>query len=465
MTVRFVPIGDSDDDGAPGQLIDAPPSPRADRKLSSHLRIAKRFASEYRDQFIFVKGIGWHYWKGTHFELSERGEVEQALHSLIEDQWMEAMSDAALQRDFKAAQTASGGRGVLEIASTLEIFAFTVKDVDADPYLLNLANGTYDLRTGQLQPHSPENRLTKVARGAYDPGASALAWQKFLNRSMPDPELRAYLQRYVGVALLGKVIEHTLLVLLGQGRNGKGVFYGAISHALGDYAKTPDPEIFMKNAGTHPTGQMDLFGARWAVVSETSGGRQLAADTVKRLTGGDKIAARKMRQDFVEFDPSHTAVLVTNHLPKVSGGDMALWERLKIVPFDAVIPEHERDPHLGEQLQLEADGILAWAIQGWSDYQRGGGLRTPEKVRFVTEEYRTDADEIANFIADSCWADPSGYVVKKRLHEAWEVWRSIQTSGVQAIGRLDFYKSVERAGYTVIKVAGNQQAFAGIVLK
>ena len=98
---------------------------------------------------------------------------------------------------------------------------------------------------------------------------------------------------------------------------------------------------------------------------------------MKRLTGGDAIRARRMRQDFIEFAPSHTALLITNHLPKVSGDDAAIWRRLRVVPFDVVIPESEQDGTLGEQLELEADAILAWAVAGYRDYVARGGLDEP----------------------------------------------------------------------------------------
>ncbi len=113
---------------------------------------------------------------------------------------------------------------------------------------------------------------------------------------------------------------------------------------------------------------MDLLGIRWCVVSEIEKDRRLAEATMKRLTGGDTIRARRMRQDFIEFTPSHTAIMVTNHLPKVSGDDPAIWRRLRVVPFDVVIPEDQRNKHLDEQLQLDADAVLAWAVAGYLDY-------------------------------------------------------------------------------------------------
>ena len=134
---------------------------------------------------------------------------------------------------------------------------------------------------------------------------------------LPDEPVRAYLQRVVGVALLGKVIEHVLAILTGTGANGKGTCYKALCWALGDYASTVEPDLFMHREGAHPTGEMDLLGKRLVVVSESERDRRLAEATMKRLTGGDTIRARRMRQDFVEFEP--VAHAVADHQPPAEG--------------------------------------------------------------------------------------------------------------------------------------------------
>jgi putative DNA primase/helicase len=201
-----------------------------------------------------------------------------------------------------------------------------------------------------------------------------------LARVLPDAEVRGFLQRLAGIGLLGAVVEHVLGILTGVGANGKSVLDKAIRYAFGDYACTAEPDLFMHRDGGHPTGEMDLRGVRWVVVSETDKDRRLAEATMKRLTGGDTIRARRMRQDFVEFTPSHTPLLITNHLPNVSGDDAAIWRRLRVVPFGVVIPEKEQDNELDARLQLEADGILAWAVAGYRDYLERG-LDEPATVR------------------------------------------------------------------------------------
>src|SRR5262249_33336795 len=146
---------------------------------------------------------------------------------------------------------------------------------------------------------------------------------------------------------------------------------------------------------------MDLLGARFVVVSETEQDRRLAEATMKRLTGGDTIRARRMRQDFVEFEPSHLAVLVTNCLPKVRGDDPAVWRRIRVVPFNVVIPEADRDAELPERLEAEADAVLSWAVAGYADYC-ARGLSEPESVLVATDTYKKNSDAVSRFIDECC---------------------------------------------------------------
>ena len=258
----------------------------------------------------------------------------------------------------------------------------------------------------------------RCAGGAYRPDAQTPIWNAFLVRVLPDEAVRGFVQRLAGLALLGEVREHILPIFTGLGANGKGTFYKAVLHALGDYAATADPDLFMHRDGAHPTGQMDLLGKRLVVVSESDEGRSLAEATVKRLTGGDPIKARHMRRDFVEFMPSHLPILVTNHLPKVSGDDPAIWRRLRVVPFDVVIPDAEQDKNLDAHLQLEADGILTWAIAGLRDYL-DRGLDEPDSVRAATDAYHTNSDAVGQFINDQCHQSPAVKVTAGELFDAW----------------------------------------------
>jgi putative DNA primase/helicase len=426
-------------------------------------RMAYRVAERYEGEIVHVTGLGWHRWDGTRWAPDDRGAAKRAVLAELRHALADSLDDKELRADVRKCESASGVAGVLDLAAALKPFAAAVRDLDADPYLLNTANGTLDLRTCESRPHAPADRITKVCRGAYSPEAESRPWDAFLARVLPDGDVREFVQRLVGLGLLGEVREHKLPILTGVGANGKSVFDKAIRYSLGDYACTAEPDLFMHREGAHPTGEMDLRGVRWVVVSECEKGRRLAEATMKRLTGGDTIRARRMRQDFVEFTPSHTPLLITNHLPKVSGDDPAIWRRLRVVPFDVVIPEAEQDCELDARLQLEADGILAWAVAGYRNYLKHG-LDEPASVRKATDTYHRESDAVARFIDERCLtASPALKATTGQLFESWEVWR--QTDGAEPMSSKAFGLALGRLGFPAAAAVNGKRWRAGIAVK
>ena len=268
---------------------------------SGQVRIAYRLADAYNGKLKHVHGIGWHYYDGKRWAQDHTGAAPRAVLDVLKRAPAESLHNKDLRADVRRYESGSGVAGVLAIAAALPEFATTVDKLDADPYRLNCSDATIDLRTMKPGPHNPADLITKVTRAAYDPHAINTTWTAFLQKVLPDDEIRCYVRRVLGVALLGMVIEHNLVILTGPGRNGKGTFYKAACFALGDYADMADPEIFMDRKGAHPTGDMSLLGLRLAVVSESGRGRALDEARMKRLTGGDTISARYLYKDQVSF--------------------------------------------------------------------------------------------------------------------------------------------------------------------
>lgn len=430
---------------------------------SGQVRIAYRLAESHADRLLHVAGVGWHFWDGARWKEDEVGVSKRAVIDVLKAALVESLEDRKLRRDVTKCESANGIAGVLEVAAALEVFGCAVTDLDADPYLLNTATGTLDLRDLTLRRHDPADRITKVTTAGYDPDAPASSWPRFIAQVLPVTEVREYTQRVAGVALLGRVVEHILPILTGTGANGKGTLYKALLHALGDYGSTVEPDLFMHRQGAHPTGEMDLLGRRLIAVSESEKDRRLAEATMKRLTGGDTIRARRMRQDFVEFEPSHTPLLITNFLPKVSGDDPAIWRRIRVVPFDVVVPEDQRDGQLDEKLAAEADAVLAWMVAGYGAYVAGGGLNEPDSVRVATDTYQRDSDAVARFVADGCiTSTPTLKATTAALHEAWTRWAV--TDGAETMSQKAFGAALDRLGYPVTTrtAAGRWRAGIGI---
>ncbi len=187
--------------------------------------------------------------------------------------------------------------------------------LDTDPWLLNVSNGTLDLRTGELRPHRREDLITKLAPVEYHADAPCQLWLDFLARIMAgNVDLIRFLQRAIGYALTGDVSEQVLFFLHGTGANGKSTLLNVVIDLLGDYAAQLDSHVLMITQGeAHPTALTDLFGRRFVSLIEVEEGKRIAEVLVKQLTGGDRIRARRMREDFWEFRPTHKVFLAANH--------------------------------------------------------------------------------------------------------------------------------------------------------
>lgn len=408
-------------------------------------RFAYLLAKHYGDRLMYVHGMGWYAYDGARW-VEDTGEGQRAVLHLLRMGWHTARSDRDMERDVRACESAAGIAGVLSIASALTAFSTTVADLDADPFLLNTANGTLDLRTFELREHDPADRLTKVTTGAYRADVDGGVWGGFLASVLPDDDERAYLQRVIGQALYGRVTEHLFPVLIGKGANGKSTMYDAVCKALGDYATVIDPSLLMASEKGRSPGPelMELLGARLVVGSETEEGRKLDEPTMKRLTGGDPLTARRLYREPVTWIPSHQIVYVTNHRPEVKGNDPAVWRRIRVVPFEVVVPEDQRDPGLPERLELHADAILAWAVAGYVDY-RAGGMREPATVVQATGDYQADSDAVARFIAEACMTGPGHVATMGELFAAWGTWS--RAEGAEQLSQKAFAAELDRCGY------------------
>lgn len=397
----------------------------------------------------------WLTWDGARWALDTTGEAWRCAKSVAD-----ALADPNAKPT--KVESWSGIKAMMELAATEPEVAVSPDQLDADPHLFNVTNGTLDLRTGGLRSHNPADLLTKVAGTKYDPDASAPVFVKFLEEIHPDPDMRLFLARMFGHALLGKVIEHVLTIQHGVGANGKSTLSEAVCTAFGDYAKPVDPGLLIDRGEVHPTGVASLFGLRLALTHELDSGRRLAEATVKRLTGGDRIAARRMREDFWEFDPSHSIVMHTNHRPVVKGTDEGIWRRLRLVPFDVVIPEEERDTSLPEKLAEELPGILAWIVDGYSMWAEKG-LAEPKAVVDATDKYRKESDDLGAFIDEQCVVGGMGNVKSSHLFAAWAAW--CEAENIKAGSNKAFSEAMELRGYTKHKSTGGAMVWDRLGLR
>lgn len=314
-------------------------------------------------------------------------------------------------------------RAMLALAQSEAGVPVDPADLDRDPWLLNVLNGTLDLRSGELSPHRRGDLITKLAPVEYDPTATCQRWTDFLDRILGGNErLIAYVQRAAGYSLTGDTSEQCLFMPYGTGANGKTTLLGTLQSLLGDYAIGTRPETLMlKGPDTIPNDVARLRGSRLVVAVEAEEGRRLAESLVKQMTGGDVMTARFMRAEFFDFSPTFKLWLASNHKPTIRGTDHAIWRRIRLIPFTVTIPEAERDRHFKDKLRSEWPGILRWAVKGCRAWQREG-LREPEEVRAATETYRAEMDVLGAFLAERCVIGRDERVSAADLYDSYADW-------------------------------------------
>jgi putative DNA primase/helicase len=389
---------------------------------------AERLADRHGANLRYCHPWGkWLVYNGTRWHVDDRGAVvrlaKDTARSIFEEA-KEAPDDETAKQLGKWANSSlseSKLRAMLSLAQSEPGIPVLPEEMDAGSDLLNVLNGTIDLETGELREHRREDLITKVAPVEYDPSAGAPLWAQTLERVLPSPAVRSFFKKLTGYALTGDVSEQILAVLYGTGANGKSTVLNALLTVLGDYGMQAAPDLLVAKKGSHPTELADLFGMRFVASIEVEDGSRLAESLVKQLTGGDRVKARRMRQDFWEFEPTHKVLMACNHKPQVRGTDNAIWRRIRLVPFTETIPPAEQDRNLPDKLRAEASGILAWAIEGCLEWRREG-LQAPEAVRQATGAYRAEMDVLGAFLRDCCELCAEYNVAAKDLYAAYKFW-------------------------------------------
>lgn len=295
---------------------------------------------------------------------------------------------------------AHGISGMVDLARGIHGIPLDHEALDSDGWLLGVMNGCIGLNTGQLQTARPSDLMTLQAPVKWDEDAKAPRWEQALEEWFPAPEVRAYVKRVAGSALVGAQRDHVFVIHYGGGRNGKGTFVRAVFRALGPYCRVIHLSLLVEQKySQHDTVKAELFRARLAVASETQRRVKLDEANIKNLTGGDRITARRMREDPWEFDPTHSLWLQTNHLPEIGGRDRGIWSRIRVVKWETTFAEEDQDSSLDERLATEAPGILRWLVEGCLEWQQHG-LDEPESVIRETLAYRNAEDVFSRFADD-----------------------------------------------------------------
>lgn len=421
--------------------------------------LALAFTRRYHRDWRYVATWGrWLVWDGQRWRTEDTLAATDLIRSVCRQTAVRADNPKV------AAKLASAGTvgGVERLARADRRHAGTADEWDADPWLLNTPGGVVNLRTGRQRPHERNDRMTRITTAT--PTGKAPQWLSFLaDVTGGDADLQAYLQRVVGYCLSGATSAHALFFLYGTGANGKSVFVNAVASLLGDYAANAPMESFMDVRGDrHPTDLAGLRGARMVTSIETEQGRRWNESKIKAITGGDKISARFMRQDFFEYTPQFKLVIAGNHKPSIRNVDEAMKRRLHLIPFTVTVPPERRDGQLTEKLLAERDGILAWAVQGCLNWQRSG-LRPPTSVVSATEEYFDEEDALGQWLEERCEIHPAARTGVSDLFDDWRQWAERAGEYVGSVKR--FSEQMSTRHFERCRLHGGARGLIGLALR
>ena len=437
------------------------------------LALAKQLIGKFR--WSVPRGA-WMRWTGRVWEKIEEARMAKIAADTLRKEYSARMNKLLTKAELGdlaklITETCYFGRiiGALNFFKGWERVLTDIDEWNLYPWLLNVGDGIINLKTGLLQKHDSTKLLTKLSKTDFQVSGETLKnsdWQQHLKRFLPNDNIRRQVQRDLGIALVGATVQEMLPIWHGSGANGKTTTAKVIQKVLRDYVREAAPDLLIASKyERHPTELADLESSRIVFSSETGKSKRLDEVRAKRLTGGDTIKARFMRQDFFEFEQTFSIFLICNHHPVITGVDSAIWRRVRIVPWLVEIPEKERLPQeeIVKKLAESGPEILAWLMAGLQDWQQDNSWMAPE-VRAATAAYRAEQDRLLAFLEDNCEEAAHYTVPVGELFNIYEIW--CKEAGEDALGKTAFGSRLrDRGMYSKRKGDKNITTWYGLRLK
>jgi P4 family phage/plasmid primase-like protien len=434
------------------------------------------FARYYRGQFLYVWQLDqWFRWNGVIWEECTGGEVEAAakqVSTVIANKALEALksgdesgnSRRLFTHAFKAQNNQQIKSMIALSRSEPDMSEKSVDRLNHDTHLLGVKNGVVDLKTGMLVQPDPIMLMTKQCNANYLTDTQCPQWLKFLNEVFQGKqELINSIQRLLGYTFTGSVTEEIMVICYGFGANGKSVMSNVIQHVAGGYGKTGSPSLLKSRRDDDSSPRSDiagLAGYRYISLNEMQSGDRLDEQVVKLLAGREAISARALYKDHMTYKPSGKVWLKTNHKPIVKEDDDGIWRRLVVIPFGRKFAEAERNPNLEEQLIQEADGILAWIIQGAVQWHQNG-LSICPTIKQESAEYRTESDLLGHFLEERVEFDDAARAIETDVYFFYQNW--CRASGTNPLSKIRLTQKLKERG--VRQLASNgKRYYLGIKL-
>lgn len=432
---------------------------------------AERIVYYHGDNIRYCNELEWLIWNGKQWKEDSKRKIEAITAKTLRGLYTESAAEEDKYRSKQFHDWAKKcEKRAIRINSILDVrpmVSVRKQDLDSHKFLFNCENGVVDLKTGELLQHDRDLLLTKISPIPYKKDAECPNWISFLASifltpdNKPDYEVIDFLQKAIGYSLTGVTKEQVMFFLFGNGRNGKSTFINTIQDLLGDYGKQTNSDTFIKKRNDSGINNdvARLDGARFVSAVESEEGQQLSEALVKQITGGEKMSARFLRQEYFEFTPEFKVFFTTNHKPIIKGSDEGIWRRIKLIPFTVTIPKDKIDYDLPDKLSKEMPGILKWAVDGCLKWQVEG-LKEPKAVMEATASYREDMDILGPFLEENCTIQVNSKIEAKSLYENYTKW-CYQNNELELKNRV-FYRQLEIRGFKKEKGAKNKTFIHGI---
>jgi putative DNA primase/helicase len=370
----------------------------------------------------YAAGLGFLVWDGKVWAPGG-DKVRESLH-LLGAELIASGDDSKRRLALKALTNRSIDAIIKELPAVPGVPADAMS-FDSHDELLSVANGTIDLRTGELRPHDPADLITKRLEVAYRPEALAIRWEQFLREVFPNhPEMPAFVQRLTGYGITGYTSEQLFVIHHGGGKNGKTVYTSTTSHVFKGAVQNSEFTTFEKTPeeGAPSPGLARLRGYRMVLASESEKYARLAEPLIKRLTGdGNIITTRFLHQNPFSYRPQFLLQVETNYKPAILSQDYGIWRRVKLIPWEAVFDGAKQDPQLQAKLRAESEGILAWAVRGAVEWF-AHGLNEPSSVSSATQDYRESEDRLQEFLNACTVREEGSRVAPMAIRNVYAEW-------------------------------------------
>lgn len=425
--------------------------------LETDTQNAEKFIEKYKNIIRFCNNRDeWYIWDGTRWHIDEKDIVSEFAIKVILDMYKTASTLTDKKERKRLVKWAMKSENKSRIDAMINLAKRINPDIkilstelDSDPFLLNCKNGTLDLRNLILKKHDPKDLISKIIPVDYDINQSPDKWQDFICKVLNNnQDLKDFVQKAVGYTLTGLTNEQCLFFLYGEGHTGKSTFINTISSLMGDYTKNANfNSLTISRSESIRSDIARLSDARMVTAIESEDGQRFAESLIKALTGQDKVTARFLFEKEFEFVPKFKLWLGGNHRPRIRGGDQAIWRRIRMIPFKAIISESERIDNLKEILITEeSSAILNWALIGYDEWNTKK-LSPPSEVLQETEKYHKQQDLLIEWFENCCdTSDINAFTSNDELYESFTTY----LNGEWEITKNSFGSKMTDKGFDVI---------------